>query len=180
MLTKTTRWILILSVPVVLVEMFALLILPVRASAAQAPQPVTNSCLTCHEDLYYLYDSGKLYCLTDHTDRCTNCHEGNAAVMKEEEAHIGLVTHPQENNGEKCLECHSAQVTKERLAIFASEGGFDTVIKAEAYTPSTETATDFPDLQKTNPFFEKLPWLAGASVFFGFWLVLVLFSPLKP
>jgi hypothetical protein len=179
MLSKTTRWILILTVTV-LVVMFALLILPVRASAAQVPQPVTNSCLTCHEDLYYLYDSGKLYCLTDHTDRCTNCHDGNAAVMKEEEAHVGLVVHPQEKDGEKCLECHSAQVTKERLAIFASEGGFDTVIKAEAYTPSTETTTDFPDIEKANPSFEKLSWLVGASVFFGFWLVLVLFSPLKP
>lgn len=179
MLSKTTRWILILSVPV-LVVMFALLILPVRASAAQATEPATNSCLTCHEDLYYLYDSGKLYCLTDHTDRCTNCHEGNATVMKEEEAHVGLVVHPQEKDGEKCLECHSAQVTQDRLAIFASEGGFDTVIKAEAYTPSSKTATDFPDLQKANLLFEKLSWLTGASVFFGVWLVLVLFSPVKP
>ena len=179
MLFKHTRWIFILTLTP-LVILLGLLSLPIRVSAAQTTQPVTNSCLTCHENQYYLYDSGKLYCLTDHTDRCTNCHEGNATVLKQEEAHLGLVIHPQEDNGKKWQECHTAQVTKERLAIFASEGGFNTVIKAEEYTPPSKLANDFPDLQNVDPLLEKIPWFAGAFVFFGFWLMLVLFSPLKP
>jgi hypothetical protein len=84
--------------------------------------------------------------------------------------------HPQANNGEKCQECHTAQVTQERLAIFASEGGFDTVIKADAYTPSAEIVAGFPDFQEAN----KTPWIIGALVLFAFWSMLAYFSPKTP
>ena len=179
MLTKTNRWILALTV-ILFVVLFTMLSLPVQAFAAHGADTTTNSCLTCHEDLYYLYDTGKLYCLTDHTDRCINCHEGNAAVMKKEESHVGLIAHPQENNGAKCMECHTAQVAQARLAKFASEGGFDTVRKADAYTPSAEVAAGFPDVSEANPHVENWQFVVGAFVLFGFWLMLVLFSPMKP
>jgi hypothetical protein len=154
-----------------------LLTLPVQASATQPAGASYNSCLTCHEDLYYLHDTGKLYCLTDHTDRCTNCHEGNPAVMKKEESHLGLIAHPQENNGAKCLKCHAAQDAQTRLATFESKGGFDTVIKAEAYTQSVEPDSGFPEIAKTMI---EWKWAVGASILFGLWLLLVLFSPLRP
>jgi hypothetical protein len=175
MLAKTNRWIFVFAVLAFVVVVGALS-LPARASATQAVQPAANSCLTCHENQYYLYDSGKLYCLTDHTDRCTNCHAGNAATAKKEESHLGLVAHPQENNGEKCQECHTAQIAQERLAVFASQGGFSAVRTADVYTPAVEVAAGFPDVQETT----KLPWMPGAFVVFGFWLTLVLFTPLKP
>src|SRR5437763_1657371 len=109
---KVTRWFFALTL-ILIVGM--LLILPVQVSAARPAGASENSCLTCHEDLYYLHDSGKLYCLTDHTDRCTNCHEGNSVVMKKEESHLGLIAHPQESNGAKCQECHTAQEVQTRL-----------------------------------------------------------------
>jgi hypothetical protein len=175
MLTKTNRWILALTV-ILFVVLFTMLSLPVQAFAVQT----TDSCLTCHEDMYYLNDTGKLYCLTDHTDRCINCHEGNAAVMKKEESHVGLIARPQENNGAKYMECHTAQVAQARLAKFASVGGFDTVIKADAYTPSAEVAAGFPDVSEANPLVENWQFVVGAFVLFGFWWMLVLFSPMKP
>lgn len=163
-----------------LVVLFGTLSQPAQVSAAQAADSSPNSCLTCHEDLYYLHDTGKLYCLTDHADRCVNCHEGNAAVMKKEESHLGLIVHPQESNGEKCLECHTQQDAQTRLATFESKGGFDTVIKADVYTSPVEVAAGFPDVLETDSFVDKLPWLAGALVLFGLWLILFFFSPQKP
>ncbi|MBI5962352.1 MAG: hypothetical protein HY863_02660 [Chloroflexi bacterium] len=179
MLTKTNRWIFAVAAAL-LVVLFGILSLPVHVSAAQVTDTTPNSCLTCHEDLYYLHDTGKLYCLTDHSDRCVNCHEGNAALMNKEQSHQGLIAHPQENNGEKCQECHTQQEAQTRLATFESEGGFGAVIKAESYTPLVAVAAGFPDVPETNSFADKLPWLAGALVLFGLWLILFFFSPQKP
>lgn len=179
MLTKTNRWVFAVAAAL-LVVLFGMLSRPVQVSAAQVTDATPNSCLTCHEDLYYLHDTGKLYCLTDHTDRCVNCHEGNATVMKKEESHLGLIAHPQENNGEKCLECHVQQDAQTRLTAFESEGGFGTVIKPEAYTPPVAVAAGFPDVPEATSFVDKLPWLAGALVLFGFWLILFFSSPQKP
>ncbi|MBK8418091.1 hypothetical protein [Candidatus Villigracilis saccharophilus] len=178
MLTETNRWIFALTVTL-LVVLFGMLSLPVQVSAAQVTDATPNSCLTCHENLYYLYDTGKLYCLTDHADRCVNCHEGNAAVMKKKIA-FGIDCSPWENNGEKCLECHKQQDAQTRLAIFESEGGFGTVIKAEVYTPPVAVAAGFPNVPETDSFVGKLPWLAGALVLFGLWLILFFSSPQKP
>jgi hypothetical protein len=175
MFTKTNRLMFVLRVSL-LVVLAAIFSLPVQVSA-QTAGSTDNSCLTCHEDLYYFHDTGKLYCLTNHIDRCTNCHEGSAATMKKEESHLGLIAHPQENNGVKCLECHTAQDAQTRLVTFESKGGFDTVIKAEPYTPSVEAGSGFPEIAK--PLIEW-KWAAGASILFGLWLLLVLFSPLKP
>ncbi len=179
MLTKTNRWIFALTATLFVV-LVATLSLPGQVSAKQEADSTPNSCLTCHEDLYYLHDTGKLYCLTDHADRCVNCHEGNADVMKKEEAHVGLIAHPQENNGAKCQECHAPQEAQTRLLKFASQGGFKTVIEAEAYVPAVEAARGFPDSPKTSPLLATWPWLAGALVLFGLWLILVIISPQKP
>lgn len=147
---------------------------------AAAAKEVTNSCLSCHEDLYYLYDTGSLYCLTSHTDRCAGCHQGNPVILIKEDAHAGLLAHPQGNQGAKCRECHTAQETQKRISEFTSKsGGFDTVINSPAYTPSVETSTDFPRVAEAIPLVENWPWLLGEVVFFGLWLYLVLISPLK-
>ncbi len=177
---KINRWIPVLATACVLMVFVAAFGTPSRASAAQPAKLTTNTCLTCHENLYYLYDTGKLYCITEHAERCVNCHEGNAAAIKEEESHIGLVLHPQENNGQKCLACHTNEVTQDRLAIFASEGGFKTSIKADTYVPAVEVVTGFPVTPKANPIIENWKWLTYLSVLLGLWLIVVLFSPLKP
>lgn len=179
MSTKINRWIPVL-IGTILFIAAATLSLPTQAFAAQPASLNDNTCLSCHEDLYYLHDSGKLYCITEQADRCVNCHAGNAVATKEEEAHAGLVLHPQENNGQKCLECHTAKVTQDRLTVFASEGGFKTLIRSDNYIPSAEVITGFPHTPKTNPILENWKWLTGFSALLGLWLILVLFSPLTP
>ncbi len=153
---------------------------PVQVSAARQPDLAPNTCLTCHEDLYYLHDTGSSYCLTDHADRCANCHEGNHAAAKKEEAHIGLVAHPQRDNGAKCEECHTPQDAQARLLKFEAADSFDVVINPDAYIPSAEADTAFPSVSAAEDEFKNWLWLVGAFVLFGAWLVLALFSPSKP
>ena len=178
MLTKNNRWIFAFAAAS-LVALFVILSLPVPVSAAQGTDSKPNSCLTCHEDLYYLQDLGKYYCITEHKDRCVNCHEGNAAVMNKAEAHLDLIAYPQKDNGAKCRECHE-QDSEARLAKLASSGGFAKVVEADTYVPFREITSGFSDIQKVDPLIENWPWMVGAFILFVFWLILVFFSPQKP
>ena len=175
MLPKKFRWIVLLTVAFAVLA-FSALTLPTDAYASKQPSATTdNSCLSCHEDLYYLHDTGCWYCMSEpHKDRCVDCHEGDPSAVREEEAHVGLVMHPQENDGEKCLECHTAEDAQIRLAKFESIQGFDSVIHAERYIPSQPVKTGFSELAEPNPLRENLGWLAFAFLMFGVWLALVL------
>ena len=176
MFTKPARWIFV-AVSVLFVA--TLVLWPAPVSAAQTVTPPTNSCLACHEDLYYLHDMGKWYCITENKDRCVNCHEGDPSTMVKDDSHQGLIVHPQRNNGEKCLECHP-QDSQARLAKFASLGGYKTLQETTAYVPPSAEAIAFPESPEVNRFVETGPWVVGGCLAFGLWLVLVLFSPLKP
>jgi hypothetical protein len=178
MFTMNKRWILILSVFIFLF-LLAVLILPRGASAAPSMDPKSNSCFSCHEDLYYLHDLGKYYCITEHKDRCVNCHEGDANVMKKDESHTGLITHPQKDNGAKCQQCHPED-TQARLTTFASLGGYKPVMEAVSYTPSNTIESGFPETTESNTLSENLPVVALGILLFGLWLVLVFVSPQKP
>lgn len=154
-------------------------VFPVQGSTSLPDAPVANSCLTCHEDLYYLHDTGKWYCITEHKDRCVNCHEGDPATLNKDASHLGLVAHPQKNSGEKCKECHPQDSTA-RLAKFASLGGYKEVSASVPYEPAQPAALGAPDVKETNALLDRLPWAVGGVIFFTFWLILVLRSPLKP
>jgi len=176
MFTKTNRWMFLLTVSL-LVVLAAIFSLPVQASA-QTAGASDNSCLTCHEDLYYLHDSGCSYCMTPaHRDRCVDCHESNPTTMKVELSHLGMLPHPQENGGMKCLECHKQEDLAGVLNTFDANGGFDVVIRAESHAPAVVAESGFPEV--AEPMIEW-KWAVGASILFGLWLLLVLFSPLKP
>ncbi len=174
---KFARWVVSLT-PVLFVAAL-LVFMPAQVSAAQPADASDNSCLTCHENLYYLHDTGCWYCMTPvHKDRCIDCHEGNPTSMKVDESHLGMLPHPQENNGVKCLECHEQADLQNRLTTFnANNGGFDEVIRVEAYTPSVEAESGFPEV--AEPMIEW-KWAISGSVLFGLWLLFVFFSPLKP
>lgn len=55
MYAKTNTWIQVLGA-FLFVMLLVTLSLPAGASAAQAAGLTSNSCLTCHEDWYYLHD----------------------------------------------------------------------------------------------------------------------------
>jgi hypothetical protein len=114
-----------------------------------------------------------------HRDRCVDCHEGDPTTMKVELSHLGMLPHPQENGGAKCLECHEQDELAGVLNTFDANGGFDVVIKAESHAPDYQVEAGFPEVEDANPMI-AWKWAAGASVLFGLWLLLVLFSPLKP
>lgn len=180
MFTKTNHWI-FAGLAVLFIVAFAALSMTEQASAAPmgTAGPADNSCLSCHEDLYYLHDTGCWYCMVDaHRDRCIDCHEGNAASFKAEESHVGMLRHPHENDGAKCKQCHIEEVDA-RLDTFDDKGGFEKVIKPIAYTPVQTAELGFPETAESGVA-EKLPWVIGSVVLFGFWLALVLLSPRKP
>lgn len=154
----------------ILYTMFAF---PDQASATHKPETISNSCISCHEDLYYLHDTGKNYCVTEMEERCVNCHAGNSTVMDEEKAHAGLIASPQKENGTRCQECHT-QDAQDRLATFASKGGYKEVIEVISYAPTNKITVGFPELHEPNPIVEGLPWIAGGLLLFSLWLILVL------
>lgn len=154
-------------------------VFPVQGSAPLPDKPVANSCLTCHEDLYYLHDTGKWYCITEHKDHCTDCHEGDPATLNKDASHLGLVAHPQKNNGEKCQECHPQDSTA-HLAKFKSLGGYKDISAAVAYEPAQPVVLGAPEVEETSNVLDHLPWAIGGVIVFAFWLFLVLHSPLKP
>lgn len=156
----------------------AWIVQPAQGSA-QPNGTVSNSCLTCHEDLYYLHDTGKWYCLAEHQDRCTNCHEGDSTVLEKEASHLGLIAHPQQNNGEKCQQCHPQDATA-RLNKFASLGGLTTLKEVAPYIPAQPVALGSPQAKETNEILTGLPWAIAGAVLFVFWLALMLFSPTRP
>lgn len=179
MSAKTARWMFALLATLFLV-LLAVMSMPEGASAAPSTDEVSNnSCLSCHENQYYLHDTGCWYCLTAHKDRCAGCHEGNPATFKAEDAHLGMILHPQENNGKKCLDCHTAEDAHMRLVEFESIKGFDAVIRPVSYVPAETAAVGFPEIAEPSPL-KNLPWMVGGIALFGFWLTLVLTSPQKP
>ena len=86
-----------------------------------------------------------------------------------------MIAYPQKNDGAKCQECHTQDV-QERLATFASMGGYREVVETIPYTPVNMDVEGFPDLHEPNPIIERLPWAVGAFVIFGLWLALVLLT----
>lgn len=99
---------------------------PLPAAQAQAATPEKDeNCLGCHENLYYLHDTGKWYCLCSLRARCTYCHRGNPDTVIEDEAHLGLVSNPASGDTADCQNCHPDDF-EIRLEKFASLAGIQT------------------------------------------------------
>jgi hypothetical protein len=126
---------------------------------AQAqPQPVPtsgaeNNCIKCHEDLYFLHDTGKWFCIRESPMTCTDCHDGDPSAITKELAHANRAAHPVINNDvSKCQECHPEKCD-ERVGIFAQSAGIHTVLVAVPYTPvfTTENTDVFPVEPQQEP-----------------------------
>ena len=76
---------------------------------AQTPtQQVDNgTCITCHEDLYFLHDTGNWFCIRDSPMPCVACHGGDPTATTQESAHYDRSAHPIVNEDiSRCQECH--------------------------------------------------------------------------
>ena len=117
---------------------------------AQEAVPVNDeNCVACHEHEYYLFDTGKWFCLCDAPMHCVYCHGGRTDSAVKEIAHEGLVLYPTRNHAEQCQNCHEEDymarvVSFETVAgvsstpilvITATPGGYAGVVIGEPSPP---------------------------------------------
>lgn len=144
------------------------------AQAQISPNHDSNdSCITCHENLYFLHDTGNWYCLRESPMTCTECHGGNPNALTLEKAHAGRAAHPVINEDiSKCQECHPEQCD-DRMEIFNQAAGINEVLVAVPYTAVdlAEGPASLPaqDRREANPwinYWEIVPiaLVAGAAL----------------
>ena len=149
---------------------------PVQAQAGVDLTTESNdSCIKCHEDLYFLHDTGKWYCVSKAPMSCTGCHGGNGKAIDKEQAHTNRAAHPIINGDvSRCQQCHPEQCD-ERVEIFKKEAGIPYILVAapilpgvqagEAALPSAQVDTDQQSGSRIN-LLEILPFVlvAGAGL----------------
>lgn len=96
---------------------------PAAPAQAQEPTPENDAnCMACHEHQYYVYDSGKWFCLCDAPMHCVYCHGGRTDSPVKEVAHEGLVLYPTRGHAERCQTCHTEDYMS-RVVTFSSVAG---------------------------------------------------------
>jgi hypothetical protein len=133
--SKYSRFFMITISAVLLV--LSLLAVPITANAdTPEPPPDNGNCVKCHDDLYYLHDTGKYFCLNESPMACMDCHGGNPQATTQDEAHTLRAAHPVINEDiTKCQECHPEKCT-ERVQIFKDMAGISPVMVAAVYVPA--------------------------------------------
>lgn len=94
------------------------------ASAQEENPPAESTCRECHESRYWLYDTGKWYCLCGKQGACIDCHGGTDGTWDAEAAHQDIIKNPITENPGVCQKCH-AEDAAERIERFAAVAGFD-------------------------------------------------------
>lgn len=108
---------------ILIIGLVIILVLQATPVQAQEPTPENDAnCVSCHEHQYYLYDSGKWFCLCDAPMHCVYCHNGRTDSMVKEVAHEGLVLYPTHDNAARCQACHPEDYAS-RVVTFASVAG---------------------------------------------------------
>lgn len=122
---------------------WTILAFTVNPAQAQSGKPENDaSCMSCHESLYLLYDTGKYYCFCGTRARCTYCHSGVLGALDKETAHQGLIAHPIQDNAGVCQSCHPDDY-QQRMEKFAAQGGVrPTPIVAIYTSPPASSATN--------------------------------------
>lgn len=121
------------------------LMIPFTAVPAQARASLQasadNNCLVCHEDLYWLRDTGKAYCLNDAPMACVDCHGGDPTALTQEAAHFNRAAHPVVNDDDKkCYQCHPSQA-ETRLETFRARAGIPSLLVALPSPPASLPVT---------------------------------------
>jgi len=99
-----------------------LLIMAIPAHAQESTPENDANCVSCHEHQYYLYDSGKWFCLCDAPMHCVYCHGGRTDTYEKDLAHQGLVLYPTHNHAERCQTCHDEDYMT-RVVTFETVAG---------------------------------------------------------
>lgn len=127
------------SVLFVSVALFCLMVVVVSFHIPVHAQSVStgkDNCVSCHEDLYLLHDTGNWFCLRESPMSCVDCHGGNPEAVTQETAHLHRATHPIVNEDtSKCRECHPAEYDK-RVEMFDQRAGISQIRVAAPYSPA--------------------------------------------
>jgi hypothetical protein len=123
-----------------------------------------GTCIKCHEDLYFLHDTGNWFCIRESPMRCVDCHGGNPSAFKKEDAHANRKAHPIINEDvSKCQECHPAECA-ERVAKFDRIASISEVLVAVPYQPTPVLSLEQPlEATATEP--DKYPgWISAMEI----------------
>lgn len=153
-----------------------LLVLPASAAPSQArPEDTAGepACNTCHDNLYYLHDSGKAYCTNEARSRCVDCHGGDPVALDEASAHAGMVAHPVTNGDiTSCQNCHP-QDYEAHIQTFGDIAGYSTrtrlSLASYQFTPPAVPESTLSELagEETSLPAKILLGLAAVLVFAG-------------
>jgi hypothetical protein len=128
----------------------------------EAPESPSN-CIVCHENLYYLYDTGKHFCVTEARQRCSDCHGGDPSATDKDAAHHHRSAHPVVNEDvSTCQQCHPNDCD-DYVQKFAQVAGISPVFvaaKPDLMRVEPVAATRQPEPPASWSMF--LPILAGA------------------
>jgi len=165
-MSEKKKFLLNLLIPLIgIVTLTAIGFEPSRVHA-QVPTPLASygTCIKCHEDLYFLHDTGNWFCIRESPMQCVDCHGDDLYAIKQEEAHAARKAHPIVNeNVSKCQECHPEEC-EERVAKFDKIAGISDVLVAFPYQPTPAISFEKPmDRQATEP--DKYPgWISAMEV----------------
>jgi hypothetical protein len=101
-----------------------ILALPAAVPAqAQDPTPENDdNCVSCHETQYFLYDSGKYFCLCEAPMHCVYCHGGRIDSYTKEIAHEGMTFYPTADQAARCKTCHTEDYMARVVKFDAAAG----------------------------------------------------------
>ncbi len=151
----------------------AFLIFPGGELSSAHAQEVTpaadhGTCIKCHENLYFLHDTGNWFCLRESPMSCVDCHGGDTEATTEDLAHINRAAHPVINEDvSKCQQCHPEECN-ERVELFDQTAGISQVLVAAPYTPVRSTE-DNASVSVDTPQQEQEP-----SILLMFWEIIPL------
>jgi hypothetical protein len=142
---------------------------------AREPTPSSDhgTCIRCHENLYFLHDTGNWFCIRESPMRCIDCHGGDPTSLKQEQAHFNRKVYPVINEDvSKCQECHPEQ-SSERVAKFDQVAGISNVLVSVPYQPETQVVVREPEPVQEEPA-SPSGWVSAMEVITPlFWIGLV-------
>jgi hypothetical protein len=155
------------------IVIFGMVVLfPFSSVQAQEETPENDAnCVSCHEHQYYLYDSGKWFCLCDAPMHCVYCHGGRTDTYVKELAHEGLVLYPTRDHAARCQTCHTEDYMS-RAVTFASVAGISSTPRSIITATPDQQDAALIEQQQTSLFFHLGQIEAWRQVLIGV-LVLV-------
>jgi hypothetical protein len=136
---------------------------PVHAQEA-TPTADHGTCIKCHENLYFLYDTGNWFCIRESPMRCVDCHGGDPSSLKQEVAHASRAAHPVINEDvSKCEECHPAECD-ERVTKFGQVAGISNVLVAAPYQPMAIVNSEQSQQAQPSEPTENPGWISAMEI----------------